>query len=29
MRERLTYDRKSYTIADYYMSYKEYIEPGT
>ena len=29
MRERLTYDRKCYTIADYYISYKEYIEPDT
>lgn len=29
MRERLTYDRKCYTIADYYISYKEYIEPNT
>ena len=29
MRERLTYDRKCYTIADYYISYKEYIELDT
>lgn len=29
MRERLKYERKCYTIADYYMSYKEYIEPDT
>ena len=29
MRERLKYQRKCYTIADYYISYKEYIEPNT
>lgn len=29
MRERLKYNRKCYTIADYYLSYKEYIEPDT
>ena len=29
MRERLTYNRKSYTIPDYYIDYKNYIEPNT
>lgn len=29
MRERLKYNRKCYTIADYYLSYKDYIEPDT
>ena len=28
-KEKLNYDRKCYTIADYYLSYKQYIEPGT
>lgn len=26
---KLTYKRKSYTITDYYLSYKDYIESGT
>ena len=29
IKERLEYDRKCYTIADFYLSYKEYIEAGT
>ena len=29
MIEKLTYKRKNYTIADYYISYKEYIESDT
>ena len=29
MKDVLDYDRKSYTIADYYLSYKDYIEEGT
>lgn len=29
MKDILDYDRKSYTIADYYLSYKDYIEEGT
>lgn len=29
MSERLIYNRKCYTIADYYISYKEYTEPNT
>lgn len=29
MKERLTYQRKCYTIADYYLSYKDYIERDT
>lgn len=29
MRERLKYDRKCYTITDYYISYKQYIEFNT
>lgn len=29
MKDILDYDRKSYTIADYYLSYKDYIEKGT
>lgn len=27
--EKLKYNRKSYTIADYYVSYKNYIEQDT
>lgn len=26
MKDKLNYSRKSYTIADYYLSYKDYIE---
>lgn len=29
MKERLNYDRKCYTIADFYLSYKDYIEQDT
>lgn len=29
MKHKLNYDRKSYTITDYYLSYKDYIEEGT
>lgn len=29
IKERLEYDRKCYTIADFYLSYKEYIEADT
>lgn len=29
MKERTKYNRKSYTIADFYLSYKENIELGT
>ena len=29
MKDKLNYKRKSYTITDYYLSYKEYIEEGT
>lgn len=29
MKDKLNYNRKSYTIADYYLSYKDYIEEGT
>jgi len=29
MEDKLDYKRKSYTIADYYLSYKEYIEEGS
>lgn len=29
MKDKLNYDRKSYTIADYYLSYKDYIEEGS
>lgn len=29
MKDKLNYNRKSYTITDYYISYKEYIEPNT
>lgn len=29
MKERLDYERKCYTIADFYLSYKDYIEQGT
>lgn len=29
MKERVKYKRKSYTIADFYTSYKQYIEQGT
>ena len=29
MAEKTNYDRKSYTITDFYLSYKNYIEPGT
>lgn len=29
MRERLKYNRKCYTITDYYISYKEYTDQGT
>lgn len=29
IKEVVNYQRKSYTIADYYISYKQYIEPNT
>lgn len=29
MKEKFDYDRKNYTIADFYKSYKDYIEQGT
>lgn len=29
MKERLDYNRKCYTIADFYLSYKDYIEKDT
>lgn len=29
MKERLNYSRKCYTIADFYLSYKDYIEKNT
>lgn len=29
MKDKLNYNRKSYTITDYYLSYKDYIEEGT
>lgn len=29
MKDKLNYNRKSYTITDYYISYKDYIEQGT
>ena len=29
MKERFEYDRKNYTIADFYISYRDYIEQGT
>lgn len=29
MKDKLNYNRKSYTIADYYLSYKDYIQEGS
>lgn len=29
IKEKTNYKRKSYTIADFYLSYKQYIEQGT
>lgn len=29
MKAKLKYNRKSYTAADYYISYKQYIEANT